>query len=131
MKLLLARDHSTEKSTPGLLLVDGARECFTLEDVVRDVKIPKETAIPAGTYDVIFTKSVRFGKVLPLLLNVPGFDGVRIHSGNTDADTEGCILVGDKPMKDFLGASKVALDRLLAKMFAAIARGEAITIEVK
>lgn len=130
MKLTLNRGACSAKSTPGMLLVDGAKECFTLEDVVRDVKIAGCTAIPAGEYRVIINMSNRFKRLLPLLLDVPGFEGVRIHPGNTDADTEGCILVGDAPSADFLGASRVAFERLFAKMQAAAAAGESITLEI-
>lgn len=112
MKLTLKRGPSTEKSTPGRLFVDGAFQCFTLEDVVRPIKIKGETAIPAGTYKVIITMSNRFKRLLPLVLDVPGFDGIRIHPGNTDKDTSGCILVGELPSNDFLGKSVHAFDRL-------------------
>ena len=75
---------------------------YSCEDKVREVegmpvsswKIPKETAIPRGTYDLILDESVRFKKIMPHILDVEGFEGVRIHSGNTNHDTEGCILLG-------------------------------------
>jgi hypothetical protein len=70
--------------------------CYTLEDIIRDIKISKVTAIPYGEYKLIFTYSNRFKKEMLQLLNVPNFDGVRIHSGNTEKDTEGCVLVGNK-----------------------------------
>ncbi len=94
MNLKLLRKTFTEESTIGVLSVNGTAECFTLEDKVRAVKIPGKTAIPAGIYEVTITFSDRFQKPLPLLLNVPNFAGIRIHPGNTAADTEGCILVG-------------------------------------
>src|SRR3972149_10690167 len=97
MELLLQRKIFTDKSTIGELFVDGVFECFTLEDVVRDdEKIKKVTAIPDGIYTVLVTWSPRFKRQLPLLIDVPGFDGIRIHPGNTADDTEGCLLVGEK-----------------------------------
>jgi len=94
MKIEVKRIHRTEKSTIGEMYVDGVFQCYTLEDKEREVKIKSETAIPKGTYDVIINMSNRFKKEMPLLLKVPNFEGVRIHSGNTNHDTEGCILVG-------------------------------------
>lgn len=116
MKLLLKRLYRTEHSTIGELYVDGKFECYTLEDKERDVKIKSETAIPKGTYIVGITLSNRFKKLLPILINVPNFEGVRIHSGNTNHDTEGCILVGTTRSKDFIGNSRVAFQRLFKKM---------------
>ena len=113
MQLLLIRDSLTENFTLGKLYVDGAFFCDVLEDAVRKEKIKGETAIPAGAYDVILTMSNRFKKVLPLLLNVPNYEGVRIHSGNTQADTEGCLLVGVRTatsVKD----SRVTMTKLMA-----------------
>lgn len=131
MKLLLKRSPSTAKSTAGTLLVDDAFECRTLEDVVRPVKIHGETAIPAGRYHVIVNQSQRFKRLLPLLLDVPGFDGVRIHPGNTANDTEGCILVGDSPGKDFLGNSRIAFDRLFARLKSAFDEGQQIILTIE
>lgn len=126
MKLLLKRIHRTESSTIGELYVDGVFECYTLEDVERDVKIKSETAIPKGKYSVSITMSNRFKKMLPLLQNVPNFEGVRIHSGNTNHDTEGCILVGQTRLKDFIGNSRKAFDSLFKKM----QNSKSITIEI-
>jgi len=95
MELTLKRDILADGYTLGLLSVDGKHYCYTVEDMVREgVKIPGKTAIPYGRYKVIVNMSNRFKKLLPLLLDVPGFEGVRIHSGNTAEDTEGCIIVG-------------------------------------
>jgi len=116
MELLLKRIHKTLNSTIGELFVDGKFECYTLEDVERAVKIKNETAIPKGKYKVIINRSTRFKKDLPLLLNVPNFEGVRIHSGNTNHDTEGCILVGQTRATDFIGNSRKAFDKLFAKL---------------
>jgi hypothetical protein len=84
----------------------GGLTVFSMEDTdrglkqdmplagIKEIKIKSKTAIPYGRYEVALTYSERFKKLLPLLLNVPGFEGIRIHSGNTEADTEGCILLG-------------------------------------
>lgn len=116
MKLLLKRLHRTENSTIGELYVDGKFECYTLEDKEREVKIKSETAIPKGTYKIIINQSNRFKRLLPLLLNVPNFEGVRIHSGNTNHNTEGCVLVGTTRSKDFIGNSRIAFNKLFKKM---------------
>jgi hypothetical protein len=116
MKLHLKRLHRTDKSTIGELTIDGKFECYTLEDIERDVKIKSETAIPKGTYKVIINQSNRFKRLMPLLLNVPNFEGVRIHAGNTNHDTEGCILVGRTRGIDFIGQSRKAYDSLFKKM---------------
>lgn len=112
MKLELIRERSTDKSTTGRLLIDGQFQCWTLEDVVRPVKIAGATAIPAGTYKVIITESNRFKRRLPLLVDVPGFEGVRIHPGNSAADTEGCILVGLAKTLDWISGSRRAFESL-------------------
>lgn len=116
MKLQLKRKYRTNNSTIGELYIDGIFECYTLEDVERDIKIKNETAIPKGTYKVIINQSNRFKRLLPLLINVPNFEGVRIHSGNTNHDTEGCILVGKTRSLDFIGQSRKAFDSLFKKM---------------
>ena len=116
MQITVKRLHKSDNSIIGELLIDGIFECFTLEDPERDVKIKGETAIPKGTYKVIINKSNRFKRLLPLLLNVPNFEGVRIHSGNSNHDTEGCILVGKTRGVDFIGQSRKAFDKLFSKM---------------
>ena len=75
-----------------------------------------DAAIPKGKYKVIITPSNRFKRDLPLLQNVPGFEGIRIHSGNTNHDTEGCILVGQTRAADFIGNSRKAFDKLFPKL---------------
>ena len=110
-----------DKYTHGLLSIDSSPfECYTLEDKVREgdifkVKVQNETAIPTGRYEVILNMSNRFKTYMPLLLNVPNFEGVRIHSGNTKEHTEGCILVGFESGDDgFLGDSRDAFRQLMA-----------------
>ena len=126
MQLQLTRKTFTDATTIGELSVDGTFECFTLEDVVRDEKIKGETAIPAGTYEVAVTFSNRFQRLLPLLLNVPNFEGVRIHSGNRAEDTEGCILVGQTQGQDFIGSSRLAFAPLFQKIQDAINYGKGL-----
>ena len=139
MELLVQREPSTLNSTPGSLYIDGKFECFTLEDVVREVpgkpvadwKIPDKTAIPAGKYQVVIDFSNHFQRQLPLLVNVPGFEGVRIHSGNTAADTEGCILLGHERVgPDRIVESRDAYNAFFPKLQAALSQGEKVTITV-
>ena len=119
MKLRLVRDEFTEESTVGKLWTDGKFSCYSLEDKVRDVKIRAETAIPYGTYEVIINWSNRFHRLMPLLLDVPNFTGIRIHSGNTSADTEGCILLGRTRAPNWVGESRLAFDALFPHLQAA------------
>lgn len=122
IRAVLLRDQRKEEYTIGRLRIDDPDSpfsVFTLEDTVRapGVKIPGKTAIPAGIYTVVLDFSPRFGKNLPHILDVPGFDGVRIHPGNTDADTEGCILVGlDWKGGDFIGRSREAFEALCDRL---------------
>lgn len=118
MELLLDRILMGDRRTIGRLLVDGERLCYTLEDRVREdgVKVYGETAIPEGRYEIAMTYSPRFKTVLPLLLKVPGFEGIRIHAGNTEKDTEGCILVGFNLDGDYITSSRLALAALIDKL---------------
>ena len=116
MKIEVKRLYKTENSTIGELTIDGKFECYTLEDKERNVKIKCETAIPKGTYKVIINQSNRFKKLMPLVLNVPNFEGIRIHPGNSNHDTEGCILVGQTRSKDYISKSRKAYEILFAKM---------------
>jgi hypothetical protein len=122
MDIQLNRQIFTDESSVGELLINGQFECYTLEDVVRPIKIKGMTAIPAGVYEVVVNFSARFNRPLPLLLNVPNFDGIRIHPGNTAKDTEGCILVGQKRQKNKVVNSRLAFDPLFDKILAATAR---------
>jgi hypothetical protein len=116
MVITIKRLYKTDTSVIGELLVNGVWECFTLEDAERPVKIKGETAIPKGTYRVIINESNRFKRLLPLLIDVPNFEGVRIHSGNSNHDTEGCILVGQTRNKNYIGQSRKAFEKLFKKM---------------
>lgn len=130
MQLHLIRDTLTDTVTLGRLEVDGVFECYTLEDAVRDVIIRGRTAIPAGEYTVVVNFSNRFQRQMPQLLDVPGFEGIRIHSGNTDADTEGCILVGVQRNGDHLEQSRAAYNALFAKLQVAREDGDTIRISI-
>jgi hypothetical protein len=129
MQLQLVRKIFTDQSTIGELSVNGVFECFTLEDKVRPVKIKGETAIPAGTYEVAVTFSNKFQKLLPLLMDVPNFDGIRIHTGNTAKDTLGCILVGQGTGVDSISSSRLAFAPLFEKLQGVI-RTEKVFIEI-
>lgn len=121
MNLELKRRWLTDKSTIGELLIDGAHECYVLEDKVRQHEplVRGSTAIPFGRYGVVITHSPRFNRDLPLLVGVPGFEGVRIHPGNVAADTEGCLLPGLTWGSDRVNDSRQAFDALFAKLKAA------------
>lgn len=139
MRFILMRDQSTARSTPGRLFLEQAGKMplflgYTLEDVTRPsgVKISGQTAIPVGEYSVSLTLSNRFKKILPLLANVPNFSGVRIHGGNTSADTEGCILVGRARFgADKIGNCADCLQNIMSLIHAAEARREPVTISIE
>lgn len=128
MKLTVKRIFNNDKYSIGRLFIDGVYECDTLEDPVRDLnkdgdsndagegKIWGNTAIPYGTYKVSITYSNRFKRELPLLLNVPHFEGIRIHPGNDAVDTHGCILVGKNTEKGKVTQSKITFDKLFSKL---------------
>lgn len=106
MEILLQRVAKKDKYTIGKLYINDQYFCDTLEDTdrgltqsmteqqIKSKKVYGETAIPTGIYRIIISYSNRFKKQMPLLLNVPGFSGIRIHTGNTEKDSLGCILVG-------------------------------------
>jgi hypothetical protein len=137
--LKLVREKSRGDATLGRLFVNNVFQCYTLEDVVREVKgkpvsawkLARKTAIPSGSYTVTLNMSNRFKRVMPLLLEVPGFAGVRIHAGNSAADTEGCLIVGASRVGySRVGQSRLAYDRLMALLTAATSRKEKLVIEV-
>lgn len=135
MRLLLKRKIKGDTYTIGTLYVNGEKFCDTLEDRVRDLaggesKVPGETAIPEGRYRVIVNRSPKFGRDLPRLLDVPMFEGVLIHRGNTAEDSAGCILVGENKVKGKVINSTPYEERLVALCKAALAGGETIEMEV-
>ena len=140
MNLVLKRIALKETYTIGKLYVNQEYFCDTLEDKVRDAnkdgkldspKIYGETAIPYGTYKVIITQSARFKRLLPLLLNVPGFEGIRIHPGNSAVDTHGCLLVGKNTEVGKVTNSKVIFNKLFELLTKALKNNEEITIKIE
>ena len=135
MKLVLARTWLTEVSTIGTLTDGDARLCYVLEDKYRGDnpadKVPGETAIPCGTYEIIITRSDRFGVDMPLLLFVPGFVGVRIHAGNAPKDTKGCLLVGLDRGPDQVLRSREAYAMVFSRIQSARAKGELVHIDIR
>jgi hypothetical protein len=125
------------------MYIDGVRLCDTLEDRNRDLnrdgdlndagegKVYGKTAIPFGTYNVVVSMSPKFGRELPRLENVPHFDGILIHRGNTDDDTLGCILVGENKVKGKVINSTPYEVELVNRCKEALARGEKITITIE
>jgi len=146
VNLTVTRSKFGMESTLGKLAVDGVFECYTLEDQVRDgPKVPGETAIPEGTYEIQLRTvggfhqryKARFPsmhKGMLWLQSVPGFEFILIHCGNTHDDTAGCLLVGAMPYEEVgeytIGSSKIAYKRLYPKVVRAIEAGERVTILV-
>lgn len=128
MELKVKRIAKRDTYTIGKLYVDGEYFCDTIEDRCRDlndsmsveeikkIKVYGETAIPTGRYRVTLSYSVKFKKMLPEILNVKGFAGIRIHSGNTAKDSLGCILVGKNTVVGQVTSSRATFDRLMLKL---------------
>lgn len=149
MNILLQRFASGDESTLGAMFWSSehgkAFECFTLEDEHREQKVPGETRIPAGIYEIKLRAaggmhkhySAKFPWHVGMLWlqDVPGFEWIYIHPGNTDKHTEGCILVGDGAVSNVIGrgsisASQQAYERLYKKIVAALQSGEPVYIHV-
>jgi hypothetical protein len=128
MDLLLKRETFTEKSTISSLFINGVFECYILEDKdrgltfqmsleeINKLKVYGETAIPYGSYPIVLTMSNRFKRILPLLVGVKGYEGIRIHTGNTAIDTHGCLLPARKKGKDSVSESTLAFNQLFTKL---------------
>lgn len=144
MKLIVERKEHFPEETRGELYIDGKFECYTLEDEHHDTKVKGDTRIPAGTYPIVLRKEgghhAKYAKEYPDMhkgmlhvSNVPNFQWILIHKGNTEENTEGCLLVGRKKGK--LGSKNAVLDSGLAyetlypKVLAAIEKGENVTIQ--
>ena len=125
MRLTLKRISKQPTYTIGRLYINNVYFCDTLEDTdrglsqdmtieeIKRIKVQDETAIPTGEYQVVLSKSPRFKKVLPEILDVPGYTGVRIHSGNTANDSSGCLLVGENKVKGKVINSRNTLQKLM------------------
>lgn len=145
MELEIGRYVFQVKSTIGRLKANGKLVCHTLEDKDRGltqldpldrinrVKVPHETAIPYGRYKVILNFSQRFQCIMPLVMDVPGYSGVRIHWGNKSEDTDGCPLTGDyrEGDQDWISSSKANYAVLMDILERAVSRSEDIWLTVK
>ncbi len=143
MKLRLKRVALNETYTIGKLYINDEYFSDVLEDKVRDfnkdgdlldkgeTKVYGKTAIPYGTYEIVLTFSNRFKKILPLIENVPGFSGVRIHPGNTAQDTEGCLLVGINSEKGKVTRSIATFKKLMVRLVDAEEMKETILITIE
>lgn len=128
MELKLIRNKSNKEYTEGKFYIDGAYFCDTLEDKdrglkqsmsvseIKKLKVYGETCIPYGTYDVVLSYSPKFKKIMPEVLKVKGFTGIRIHNGSYTYHTYGCPLVGDKYKDGMLTNSKKTFAELMAKL---------------
>ena len=134
MKLTLRRETFAPRYTEGKLYANGKYIADTLEDTFRDLtkqkKVYGETAIPAGVYQVKVTMSNRFKKLMPILIDVPGFEGVRVHAGNKPEDTEGCILIGVKASAGLLTRSREKTQAVYDLIQNALNNREMVQIEV-
>lgn len=142
LNLKLERKWKKEKYTIGNLFINGLFFSNVLEDTVRGlrqdmtpeeikkIKIHGQTAIPSGRYEIRVTLSARFRRQLPILLNVPGYAGVRIHPGNTDANTEGCLLPGKNDRVGQVSNSRATMAALQKQIEEAIYQNSKVYIEI-
>lgn len=142
LNLKLERKWKKEKYTIGNLFINGVFFSNVLEDTVRGlrqdmtpeeikkIKIHGQTAIPSGRYEIRVTLSARFRRQLPILLNVPGYAGVRIHPGNTDANTEGCLLPGKNDRVGQVSNSRTTMAALQKQIEEAIYQNSKVYIEI-
>ena len=142
MELKVTRNWKKADYTIGRLFINGEFFCNTLEDTDRGLttdtslaeiksrKVYGQTAIPTGTYYITITYSPKFRKRLPLINHVPGFDGIRIHSGNTAADSLGCILLGKNTKPGMVLDSRATCEKFMRLLDAALSRKETIVITI-
>jgi hypothetical protein len=127
LNLRVDRQAYTEQSTMGSLLLDGVFFCYTLEPPRREGDV-KPRCISPGMFDVKIRYSEKHKRAMPHVENVPDFEGIEIHVGNTAKDTLACLLVGDSLGQDFVGESKQAFDRLFDILQKAQEKGSSIYI---
>lgn len=128
MRLTLVRRWNKKDYCIGDLYINGKWFCNVLEDVdrglddsmteedIKEMKIKGETAIPTGIYTVLLTYSPKYKRVMPLVNNVKGYSGIRIHSGNTHKDTEGCLLVGKNTKVGMVTDSRNTFEALFKRL---------------
>jgi hypothetical protein len=143
MEILVERKYKKKDYTIGKMYINGEYFCDTLEDTdrgltstmslaeLKEVKEYGRTAIPTGRYPIAYTYSPRFKKHLPLLLQVPAFEGIRIHAGNTHRDTSGCLLLGQNKAVGKVLDSRKTMDEFLRILKPAIEACEDIWITIK
>jgi hypothetical protein len=134
MDINLTRFEKTEDYTVGNLEIPNKFKCFTIEDMERKEgeKVYGLTAIPKGRYKVIVIQSPKFERRLPLLINVPNFEGIRIHAGNNAEASHGCILPNLVYLGEGIGTnSKMAEDILIVLIDNAIKKGEDVFINIQ
>jgi len=142
MKLTLDRKYKKPEYTIGKLYINGQYFCDTLEDKDRgltqdmdentifDIKVKGQTAIPKGIYKVEYTYSPKYKKYMLQVMNVPGFAGIRIHSGNNKDHTEGCILPGKNTKVGQVTCSRANTMQLTEIVKAAIRDGQNIELDI-
>ena len=134
MRCILHRKYLGPDYTIDGFSIDGKYLCDMIEDHYRDLNIEEkvfgETCIPYGKYKVELSMSPKFKRLLPMLMDVPYFTGIRIHRGNTATDSYGCILPGENKRKGMVLNSTKYEKLIVKKMQAATKRGEEITIDI-
>jgi hypothetical protein len=144
MEIVVTRTQKNPVSTIGKLAIVGSPfNCLTLEgkdrgltksmtlQMISDIKVKDHTAIPTGRYEVTINFSNRFQRLMPLVLDVPGYGGIRIHPGNDDADTDGCLLLGYTQLNaDFIQNSKQAFADFFMLLQQAVAKKERVFITI-
>ena len=142
MELKLIRKYRKTDYTIGILYVNNKYFCEILEDTdrglkdsmsleeIKKIKIKDQTCIPYGKYQILMTYSPKYKKIMPLVNNVKGFEGIRIHSGNTNKDTSGCLLPGFNKIKGQVINSRETFNKLYSLIQTAINNNKKVTIEI-
>ena len=143
MEIRVKRIARKDGYTIGRMSLNNEYFCDTLEDTDRGLKdtmqvneilakkVKGQTAIPTGKYDVILTFSPKFKRVLPLLLNVPGYQYIRVHHGNLPSSTDGCLLVGENKVKGQIINSRATLEKLMSVLLECEKKKEKVIITIE